>query len=467
MIKHFFRFAHGVLFLVQSIVAGLVAYLLLLTAAAWQAARHTPLRPGSPANRFLVLIPAHNEERLLPATLASLNNLDYPRSLFAVHVVADNCNDRTAAKARQGGATVHERSDRQRRGKGYALQWLLQRLWQAGEPHDAVVILDADTVLSANFLQVMDARLTRGERVIQAYYAVRDPGGSWSVTLRYAALAVLHYLRPLGRMALGGSAGLKGNGMVFAADVLRRHQWSPALTEDIEFHMDLILNGERVLFAPDAVAWAEMPHSLADAHTQNVRWERGRLEMARRYVPRLLREAIATRKGRVEGQSFPLFDAAMEHVIPPFSILAGLNTLSLIAAVMLPSGKNKAAALNSRRRPFSKLKLLNIALGVAAATGQVLYLFAGLHLARAPRRAYRALLYAPWFVLWKGWLYLRVLLGRDRDGWIRTKRNDQPADALAGEEIVPEHHAPLSSQVKATSATAPVGLEPSPAGDRA
>jgi 1,2-diacylglycerol 3-beta-glucosyltransferase len=467
-IKSFFRLAHGVLFLVQRIWAGLVAYLLLLTAAAWQAARHTPLRPGSPANRFLVLIPAHNEERLLPATLASLNSLDYPRSLFAVHVVADNCSDRTAAKARQGGATVHERSDRQRRGKGYALQWLLQRLWQTGEPHDAVVILDADTVLSANFLQVMDARLTRGERVIQAYYAVRDPGGSWSVTLRYAALAVLHYLRPLGRMALGGSAGLKGNGMVFAADVLRRHQWSPALTEDIEFHMDLLLNGERVMFAPDAVAWAEMPHSLADAHTQNVRWERGRLEMARRYVPRLLREAHAARKRPLEGQPFLLFDAAMEHIIPPFSILAGLNSLALIAAVLLPSGKNKAGAVDSRRRrPFSKLKLLNIALGVAAATGQVLYIFAGLHLARAPRRVYRALLYAPWFVLWKGWLYLRVLLGRDRDGWIRTKRNDQPVEALAGAEIVTEHHAPFNAQTEATAATVPVSLEPSRAGESA
>ena len=159
------------------------------------------------------------------------------------------------------------------------------------EPHDAILIMDADSSISPNFLRVMDARLARGERVIQSYYAVRDPEQSWSVSLRYVALAALHYLRPLGRMVLGGSMGLKGNGMVFAADILKKHEWSASITEDIEFHMALVLDGERVMFAPDAVVEAEMPQDLAGSQTQNTRWEQGRLEMARTYVPKLLRQA--------------------------------------------------------------------------------------------------------------------------------------------------------------------------------
>jgi 1,2-diacylglycerol 3-beta-glucosyltransferase len=194
--------------------------------------------------------------------------------------------------------------------------------------------------------------------------------------------------------------------------------------------MDLILSGERVMFAPDAVVWAEMPNSLADAHTQNVRWERGRVEMARRYVPRLLREALAARKRPVRGQSFLLFDAAMEHIIPPFSILVGTNGLALLAAVLLPSGKGRGSR--------SRLKAAGVALGTAALAGQLIYLFAGLHLARAPRSVYRALVYAPWFMVWKGWLYLRVLLGRDRDGWIRTTRNlENPAEPEGAETVRP------------------------------
>ncbi|MCA9935539.1 MAG: glycosyltransferase family 2 protein [Anaerolineales bacterium] len=382
----------------QSVLAGLVSYLLLLTAAALRAPKTTKKANGR-THRFLILIPAHNEEKLLPDLLANLRKLDYPTDSYAVHVVADNCTDNTAVIARQHGATVHERFHQTLRGKGYALQWLLAQIQNT--PHDAIVILDADSIISQNFLQAMNARLANGERVIQAYYAVRAPEQSSSAGLRYAALAVLHYLRPQGRMVLGGSAGLKGNGMVFVADLLRQHEWSASLTEDIEFHMQLILAGERVTFAPDAVVWAEMPDTLAASQTQNARWEQGRLEMARQYVPILLRRAA--REG-----NFALFDAAMEHLIPPFSVLAGLSLLGMGTAVFQTKSRRATA----------------VALGAYTILAQIIYLLAGLRLANAPRAVYRALLGIPRFLLWKIRLYLGVLLGQKEEGWVRTGRNE-------------------------------------------
>ena len=398
-----------ILIVIERFLALLVGYLLLLTGTAWLASRRTSLPAGGPTQRFLILVPAHNEEELLPSLLNNLNQLDYPRSLIAVHVVADNCTDNTANLARQHGAVVHERTNREKRGKGYALQWLLQQIWQSNVPHDAIVILDADSIVSENFLRVMDARLARGERAIQAYYAVRDPDRSRSVSLRYAALAVLHYLRPQGRMVLGGSAGLKGNGMVFVADLIKTHEWSASLTEDIEFHMGLVLAGERVTFAPDAIVWAEMPDTLADSHTQNVRWEQGRMEMVRHYVPQLLQQAWAR-------QSFVLFDAAIEQLIPPFSILAGGSLASFTGALLLPEHDQKKDGI---------LNKSGVSLGLFLILGQVIYLFAGLILAGAPKAVYFALLDAPRFVVWKIMLYVRVLLGFDQDGWTRTKRNKE------------------------------------------
>lgn len=379
-------------------IATIVSYLLLLTVAAFFARRTTPARRGAPSHRFVIMIPAHNEERLLPKTLANLQQLDYPQELFRIHVVADNCSDRTAELARVGGAVAHERFDTELRGKGYALEWLLQRLWDTGEFHDAVLILDADSVVSPNFLRVMDARLARGERVIQAYYAVHQPEGAWSAGLRAVALTVLHYLRPQGRMVLGGSTGLKGNGMVFAAEILRKHRWSASLTEDIEYHMELILAGERAMFAPDAVVWAEMPDSLRASQSQNERWEKGRMEMVRRFVPKLFGASL--RK-----QSFLLFDAAVEQLIPPFSVVAGASIAVLLAALALQSP-------------------IGIALATAIVLGQVIYVFAGLALARAPWSTYKALFFAPMFMGWKLWLYIRLLLGVKPRAWIRTARND-------------------------------------------
>ncbi|WP_322821920.1 glycosyltransferase family 2 protein [Chloroflexus sp.] len=389
-----------VIFWVGGIVlAGMVAYLLLLTGAAFFARRTTTLRPH-PTTRFVIMIPAHNEERLLPDLLTNLQQLDYPRDLYTVHVVADNCSDQTAAVAAAHGAIVHERFDQTLRGKGYALEWLLQQIWLRQEPHDAVVILDADSVVSTTFLRVMDARLAQGERVIQAYYAVRQPEGAWSAGIRAVALIVLHYLRPLGRMVLGGSTGLKGNGMVFAAEILRQQRWTASLTEDIEYHMRLILAGERAMFAPDAVVWAEMPDSLKSAQTQNERWERGRMEMVRHYVPQLLREGLRRR-------SFLLIDAAIEQLIPPFSVVTGANVLILLIALIL--GDPAALALAG----FVWL-------------GQVVYILSGLILVKAPWPVYRSLLFTPLFVIWKLWLYIRLLLGIKPRDWIRTARNRAP-----------------------------------------
>jgi 1,2-diacylglycerol 3-beta-glucosyltransferase len=407
-----FATLHAVLLLPLGVFAVFAGYLLILTVAATKAARTTPLSTEKATHRFLILIPAHNEERLLPSVLENLNRLDYPTTQYEIHVVADNCTDQTANVARQGGAIAHERSDTTRRGKGFALEWLLHRLWDAETPHEALVILDADTVVSSNFLRVMDARLSNGEQVIQAYYAVRDPARSWAVSIRYIALAAIHYLRPLGRMVLGGSAGLKGNGMVFAAEAMKKHQWSAHLTEDIEFHMQLVLAGGRVTFAPDAIVEAEMPDSLHSAQTQNARWERGRVEMARRYIPPLWREAWKAFGAYQGRRAYLFFDAIAEHIIPPFSILIAANMLCLFVALILPPGS------------YPLLKTTNLLLGSGVLFGQIVYTFASLRLVRAPQKIYFALLYAPIFVLWKIGLYFRVFFKADQREWVRTARNE-------------------------------------------
>ena len=376
-----------------------VGYLLLLTVAALFARRTTPARAGDAKTRFLVLAPAHNEEVLIERTVDSLLQMDYPRDAFTVCVIADNCTDRTAQLARARGAMVEERTNPDLRGKGYALDWALQRWWDSGRPCDAVVIIDADTDVSPNFLRVMDARLAQGDVAVQGYYAVRDPGRSWTAALRYAALAVLHYLRPQGRMTLGGSVGLKGNGMVFTAEVMRGHRWTASLTEDVEFHMNLVLDGKRVTFAPDAVVWAEMPNTLGNSTTQNARWERGRIQMVQRYVPTLLKRALAQR-------SYVMADAAMEQLIPPTSVLAFLIIACLVGGIALGSAAGTA-------------------LGVVLLIGLAVYILTGLLLARAPGKVYLAMIYAPFLMLWKVWLYIKVLINPNKSGWVRTARNEK------------------------------------------
>jgi cellulose synthase/poly-beta-1,6-N-acetylglucosamine synthase-like glycosyltransferase len=297
---------------------------------------------------------------------------------------------------------VLERHDPTARAKGFALRSLLQHLAAEGLHYDAYVVVDADSVVAPNFLRSMDGHLTTGSQVVQAYYSVLNAYASPMTTLRFAALAAVHYLRPLGRSALGLSVGLKGNGMCFAAPVLERFAWNWfSLAEDVEFHLALVQAGFRVDFAADTYVLADMPITLEQAQSQNTRWERGRLELLRRSVPSLLKTALHRR-------SLIVLDAAIEQLLPPLSVPLGLSVGCVVVGVVLTLP-------------------LPVLLGALAIAGQAAYLLAGLALVRAPLSAYCGLAYAPIYLAWKLGLYTRAMFMPSGQAWVRTSRTSDAA----------------------------------------
>lgn len=373
----------------------MVLYLDLLSAAALL--RRASRTDGPGHARFAVLIPAHNEEVLLPRLLQSLLSLEYPADLYDVHIVADNCTDETARVAARQGAIVHERWDADLKGKGFALRWLLHRLQDSETAYDAYVVIDADSVVAPNFLTVMNGHLTRGDAAIQSYYGVLNRDESPSSALRYVAMVLYNDLRPRGRDALGLSAGLRGNGMCFRRDVIERFGWDAfTLAEDVEFHLRLVEAGIRVAYAAETSVLGEMPTSLQEAQTQNVRWERGRIQMLQAFGPRMLARGV--RQGNPA-----MLDAVAEQLVPPLSVLTALTTLFFVGTVVL-------GATAPRR------------LAAAVLLGQIGYVLTGLRVARSPLRFYLLLVRAPLYVAWKVWIYL-LAAARLRDTrWIRTSR---------------------------------------------
>lgn len=399
------RTAHDIavgLLVATDVALALLSLYLLLLAAASLVAHRGALRPAPPTKRFAILIPAHNEELLIGTLLASLRQLDYPAHRYEVHVVADNCTDTTAAIVRRMGAQAHERHDPAAPGKGHALNWLVKRLLAApsadGAP-DAFVFLDADSTVSPNFLREMNAGLCAGHLLMQSFNDVANPAESWTASLRYIAFSMICYLRPLGRVTLGLSAGLRGNGMCMARAIVERYQWDPASpAEDHEVHMRLLLDGIKVGFAPDAHVYSQMPNSLRAARSQNVRWERGKIDVMRHYSPRLL---LAGLRNLNPAQ----VDGALELMIPPFSLTFFAAFASLGLGLLL-------------RSPLA------IGLGALIVAAQVLYTLRGLAiLPSRSARVYLALAFAPWFILWKFGVYAAVALGAGKGQWVRTARS--------------------------------------------
>ncbi|HYK97541.1 MAG TPA: glycosyltransferase family 2 protein [Candidatus Acidoferrales bacterium] len=393
------RVAIGATVLLAPVAFGLAAiatYLLVLTAAAF-VSRSTPPPASTRKRMFAVVVPAHDEARVIARVLDSLARQTYPRERYDVVVVADNCTDSTALIAREHGAIVHERHD-EARAKGHALRWILQRL-AAERKYDAYAVFDADSFVAPDFLERTNARLDAGSRVIQGHYRVLNAGASDLSAVREAALGSLHLVRPRGRAALGLSAGLKGNGMVFDAATLERHGWpSTGLAEDVEMHLGFVAEGVRTDFAPEAVVRADMPTTFAEAASQNLRWEAGRLASLGGGAVALLSEGIRLRD--------PMrIDAAAEQLIPPMSV-----ALAASAAVTVASLATGAAL------PAALAGYACVAMGV--------HVLSGLVATGAPPRSYLTLAKALPYVAWKIGIYVRAMALPRATEWIRTTRPD-------------------------------------------
>ena len=415
------------------VAAGLpAAYLFGLALAS--IGRIRPLRMARPRHRFAIAIPAHNEAAVIAGTVAHLCQLDYPRELFTVHVVADHCDDDTAALARAAGAIVHERHSAPQGSKGAALRWLFERIlgsatsgdrpaWQAGEvtPHagdcDALVVFDADTLVAPDFLRVMDARLAEGDAVIQGQHRIRNPEDGWFPALTAAMFLVDNRFQNLGRTRLGLSAKNMGDSICLRVEVLRELGWGDGLTEDYAFRQQLLLSGRVIAYEPRAVGYGEAPLSWRIARAQRARWVRGTHDASRRYARRLLREALRRR-------NLAIMDGALQAYLPAYSTLAlGTATVWLCHVVLLLTGSAIGRGLVLLLWGWSLL-----------AAGLVTYPLLGLALEQAKPGAYLAMLSGPLFVVWRTWLAVVSRLGHDVT-WIKTPRRGDsalPNSASAG-----------------------------------
>lgn len=267
------------------------------------------LNPGDNAHRLAVVIPAHNEQNVIRDSVRSIKSVNYPAKRFDVYVIADNCSDRTAEFAKSAGAKVLKRFNRTLAGKQHALKWAFGQINL--DEYDAVVILDADNHIDPDFLGIMDDELSKGNKVIQGYLDAKNPCESW-VTANYAYMAWYGCRLLMARKFLGLSAWLGGTGMCIRTDVIRRVGWNlHTLTDDVEYTCQLLIAGEKVTFADDAIVYDQKPAKLKDSMRQRLRWMRGQTQTCIRYIPQiLLSMGRFWLKGNL-GQVARLFDALM------------------------------------------------------------------------------------------------------------------------------------------------------------
>jgi cellulose synthase/poly-beta-1,6-N-acetylglucosamine synthase-like glycosyltransferase len=286
----------------------------------------------TPNSKFAMIVAAHDEEIVIGRLIESMKNQNYPKELYDIYVIADNCTDKTAEIARGYGVTVCERNVDDKRGKGYALEWMFDKLFKMEKSYDSIAIFDADNLVHLDFLKEINSKINQGYKVVQGYIDSKNPDDSWIATSYSIAFWSQNRIFQLARNNVGFSNQIGGTGFAIATETLKKLGWgATCLTEDLEFTCKLVLNGEKVGWAHDAKIYDEKPLKLKQSWVQRRRWMQGFADVASRYCLKLFKKAIKERK-------WYMFDAGL-YVLQPFTVLLiGVATILTLIQGYSPNG---------------------------------------------------------------------------------------------------------------------------------
>ncbi len=297
-------------------------------------------------HKYAYLISARNESAVIPYLIDSIFDQNYPKELMTVFVVADNCTDNTAEIARQHGAIVYERFNHTQIGKGYALDFLLSKIYANPEYDDfeAFFVFDADNLVTADYTMQMNRLFDAGVEAATSFRDTKNFDKNWITAGQaisfYRECLLIHHSR--GRLGMG--TYISGTGFYMKRSIVDKYGgWKfNTLVEDIEFSLNCTLDDIKIEYCEDAVFYDEQPETLKDSINQRLRWCKGTHQCFAKYGGKLLKKGIAT----FSATAFEL----MAHVAPMPIISFGwsilyflLNTIFvLLGAIPLDAYVNGA-----------------------------------------------------------------------------------------------------------------------------
>lgn len=346
---------------------------------------------------FKIIVPAHNEEKIIESTLQYLLQKVDPNDIL---VVADNCSDKTAEIVRGNNIEVLQRVNSELRGKGYTLAYAVRYLNK--NPPDVLIFIDADCRIKKGSITQL-ASISFHEKCPVQCVNTMTLGRNSSMKYHIAAFAfyLKNFIRPLGLTKLGVPCLLTGTGMAIPWDVAQKVDFATGdIVEDMQVGIQMVRKDHHTLFYREVVVESSFPEDERALQTQRTRWEHGHLATIKKNVLGLLKMAINQR--RMENFIF-----ALELAVPPITLYVSILVVHMVIAITLAT--NNSAALKISSIP---LVILTIALLI----GWIKY---GMKILPM-----RSIVQIPFFMLWKIPLYLRYFL-KPENKWIKTERSER------------------------------------------
>lgn len=276
-----------------------------------------------PKYKFKIIVACRNEEAVISSLIESIYAQRYPKSLYELCVIPNNCTDNTKEIASALGARIIECKGNIK-CKADALRFAFDTL--SLEEFDAYIIFDADNVVHPGFLARMNDACCEGFCVAQGYRDSKNASDNWIS----GSYSIYYWMQNLffnkARMNANSSASINGTGFMVNKDVILKYGFDTiTLTEDVEFTAQCALNNIRIAFVQDAITYDEHPISWKASWKQRKRWSIGSHNCLKIYGIKLI-------KSFVKNKNMLSLDMALNFMSPSMQVL---GTVFMILIFML------------------------------------------------------------------------------------------------------------------------------------
>jgi cellulose synthase/poly-beta-1,6-N-acetylglucosamine synthase-like glycosyltransferase len=221
-----------------------------------------------------LVIFAHNESDVIGKSIESI--IKTMAGGDEIMVIADNCTDDTVQVALQAGAIVFRRENGKAAGKGAALAWFVKNYWSKVNQFARIVILDADSTVSSDYVDVVRSASAEDKQVMQCFVQpIEYEHSPVSVLIALSELVEQTVFNRL-KTFFQYPVRLRGTGMVISPEVLRSvYQDMQTDVEDIA--LTLLITAKKLEIQPlnSAIVYDPKPQESAAATRQRARWFRG------------------------------------------------------------------------------------------------------------------------------------------------------------------------------------------------
>lgn len=300
------------------VLLGMATMYILVFSFAGLFYRQKKYQPSNTFRKIAVLIPGYKEDEVIIEVAAEALKQDYPADKYDVVIIADSFEKETLIKLGNMPIKLIEVSfDKSTKSKA-----LNRAMAQLPDVYDIAVVLDADNVMAADFLQKINAAFDGNYMAVQGHRTAKNVNNSWAI-LDAISEEINNNIFRKGHRALGLSSAIIGSGMAFKYGYFKSLMNTVTAVGgfDKEIELKMLKAGYKIAYLEDAVVYDEKVQKADVFGNQRRRWLSAQLHYFRKDFLTAL--GYLLRKGNVD-----YFDKAIQFIQPPRILLLGAVMLS-------------------------------------------------------------------------------------------------------------------------------------------